>query len=259
MGISESCIGEEACINQPNHPQPFQPFNMMFNVILISLLLFLLGPVSAATDTNFSTSRTAEEAKNLFVVVPRKDIDVSSTVDFIKATVQEDNLTLSTDVDERLLSWIVNATTDQVSNLRDHDGIERVICLEIPALQPEQHLPQGDPFKHVTYKIYAIVESDFDQCIVVGATLNALLGDQLKDPRVYKGAHVLKHWVGGWKAQLSPDQVEKIRGLDYVKSVCPPYKGRRGTKAPKLHGIAKSAYKTQTDAATELVAISQPR
>lgn len=103
---------------------------MMLNAILISLLLFLLGLVSVAADTKLSTSKTAKETKDLFVVVPRKNIDVSSTVDFIKATVQDGDLTFSTDVDEQLLSWIVNATTDQVGNLRDHDGIERVIRLK---------------------------------------------------------------------------------------------------------------------------------
>lgn len=250
MGISESCVDEPAYINPSNHPYPFKPFNMMFNVILIYLLLLLLGPVSAATDTSFSTSGTAEETKNLFVVVPRKDIDASSTVDFIKATVHEDNLKLSTDVDEQLLSWIVNATTDQVGNLKEHDGIECVIRLGIPPLQPEQPLPQDDPSEHVKYNIYAIDRSDFDQCIVVGATLKVLLGNQLEGPRVFRGAHVPKPWVGRWKALLSPDQVEMVRGLDYVKSVCPTHRGRRGAKPRKQHG-AKPAYETQTDAATE--------
>ncbi|KAI8683337.1 hypothetical protein LRP88_04684 [Fusarium phalaenopsidis] len=189
---------------------------------------------------NHAPGKATEQGKGLYTVFPKQGTDTAATTEFIKSTVNNHDLHPWTDAHyKQLMSWTVEASPSQVTQLEDHDGIDRVAKLEIP--KDHNRLRQDDSLQQ-KFTIYPVDGQNLDQCNATGASLRALLNDK----------------------------VEQVEAIDGVKVVRPFYKGRRcrvarglrkPSTSPKASGPLERRgiiYETQQNAAPELVTISQP-
>ncbi|KAI8681928.1 hypothetical protein NCS55_00446400 [Fusarium keratoplasticum] len=205
--------------------------------------------------------RATEKGKDLYTVFPKQGTDTAETMEFIKSTVNNHHLHPWTDVHEQLMSWTVEASPSEVTQLEGHDGIDRVTKLEIPK---DHNRPKQDDSLEQKSTIYPVDGQNLDQCNVTGASLRALLNGKVNKPRIWNGT------VKSWTAFLTKAQVEQVEVIDGVKVVRPVYKGRRccvarglrkPSTSPKASGPLETRgiiYETQQNAAPELVAVSQP-
>ncbi|KAJ4188666.1 hypothetical protein NW767_011774 [Fusarium falciforme] len=188
---------------------------------------------------NRTPKRATEKGKDLYTVFPKQGTDTAATMEFIKSTVNNHDLHPWTDVHEQLMSWTVEASPSEVTQLEGHDDIDRVAKLEIP--KDHNRLRQDDSLEQKS-TIYPVDGQNLDQCNATGASLRALLNDK----------------------------VEQVEAMDGVEVVRPVYKGRRcrvarglrkPSTSPKAPGPLERRsimYETQQNAAPELVAVSQP-
>lgn len=211
--------------------------------------------------TTRARSKATEKGKDLYTVFPKQGTDTAATMEFIKSTVNNHDLHPWTDVHEQLMSWTVEASPSEVTQLEGHEGIDRVAKLEIP--KDHNRLRQDDSLEQKS-TIYPVDGQNLDQCNATGAFLRALLNDKVNEPRIWNGT------VKSWTALLTNAQVEQVEAMDGVKVVRPVYKGRRcrvarglrkPSTSPKAPGPLERRsimYETQQNAAPELVAVSQP-
>lgn len=220
-------------------------------------LLLLLAPSSTSTTANMNDApgMATEQGKDLYRVFPKQDTDTAATTQFIKSTVDNNDVHPLTNVRGRLMSWTVEAEPSQVAQLEEHDGIDRVAKLKSPK--------KDDPL-HRKFTIYPVDGQNLDQCNATDASIKALLDDMVKEPRIWDGT--FRNWV----ALLTNAQVEQVEAIDGVKAVHPVHKGRRGvirglrkpSSSPKASSLLERRdiiYETQQEAAPELVAASQQR
>ncbi|KAM6524140.1 hypothetical protein FSOLCH5_004744 [Fusarium solani] len=139
-------------------------------------------------------------------------------MEFIKSTVNNHDLHPWTDVHEQLMSWTVEASPSEVTQLEGHDGIDRVTKLEIP--KHHKRVRQDDSLQQKS-TIYPVDGRNLDQCNATSASLKALLDGKVDGPRIWDGR------VEGWVALLTKAQVEQVEAIDGVKVVHPVHKGRR--------------------------------
>ncbi|KAI0840949.1 hypothetical protein F5Y06DRAFT_308585 [Hypoxylon sp. FL0890] len=190
--------------------------------------------------------------KQFCTVFPKAGVDTSQTADFIKATVGADDLLPWTDVQENLLSWTVEASEEEVTRLQGHADIDRVTKLELPP-QPEK-LVRRDPAteEEDNYGIFPKDENNQQQCNQTDASLRSFLKDKFRKPYIYEC------------------RVKQVEGIAGVESVVPNSLLEPAFIVPEIpqpSSVAKLSdavdkrdlsYSTQQNAATELVAISQP-
>jgi hypothetical protein len=72
-------------------------------------------------------NRQSTPGKSLYTIFPKSDTDTSRTAAFIKQIVTTDGLLPPTDIGEGLISWIVEASPEEVSQLRGNTDIDRII------------------------------------------------------------------------------------------------------------------------------------
>ncbi|KAH7142026.1 peptidase S8/S53 domain-containing protein [Dactylonectria macrodidyma] len=236
---------------------------MNFHMFFLPWLLLVFVPLSTTANMNLPSERIPEFGKGLYTVFPKEGTDISATAGFIKSTVQNHDLYPSAEVGEQLMSWTVEASPSEVTKLESYDGIVRVVKLEVPA-QQEKKRRQKDLPAEGRYTIYPVDRNNQDQCKAIGASLDALLNDEVREPRR------MNDMIQSWVAVLTIDQVRQVEGIDGVKAVCRVHRGRRGRMAqglsklstsPKLSSRLKRrdmTYETQKNAVPELVAIGQP-
>ncbi|RTE80148.1 hypothetical protein BHE90_005324 [Fusarium euwallaceae] len=186
-----------------------------------------------------------EEGKSLHKVFVQKGIDTSTVVDLVKSTIEHDYISPWSDADDELISMKFRATSSQIAKLKDHQDIVRVINVEFPV--QDISTPKGKRlFVEGSYVIRPINWENVDQCNATGIILKALLDSQLTES-MWDGK------IRKWWATMTDEQVAEVKMLDGVSV---PH------ESPYLRGPIKKrdiTYETQRAAATELVAVSQPR
>ncbi|KAJ3466795.1 hypothetical protein MRS44_004359 [Fusarium solani] len=164
---------------------------------------------------NHTPKRATEKGKDLYTVFPKQSTDTAETMEFIKSTVNNHDLHPWTDVHEQLMSWTVEASPSEVTQLEGHDGIDRVTKLEIP--KHHKRVRQDDSLQQKS-TIYPVDGRNLDQCNATSASLKALLDGKVDGPRIWDGR------VEGWVALLTKAQVEQVEAIDGVKVVHPVHK-----------------------------------
>lgn len=201
---------------------------MNFRMLILPWLFLILVPLSTTANVSLASKRTPEPGKDFYTVFPKESTDVSATVDFIKSTIQNHDLHPCTDVSEKLISWTVEASPSEVAKLDVYDGIVRVVKFEIPAHQGKRRRRDNTAIEG-RFTIYPMDFNNQDQCKTTSASLEALLNDKVRERHMYD-------MIESWSAELTLDQVEQVKGIDGVKSVCRVHRGRRGCM---IRGLTK--------------------
>lgn len=83
--------------------------------------------------------RQPAPGRSFYTISPKSDIDTSQTADFIKQIIgaSADDLLPWTNPQEQLISWTVEASPDEVAQLKGYADIDRVIEFS-PEEQPTQ-------------------------------------------------------------------------------------------------------------------------
>lgn len=204
-----------------------------------------------------------QNGKLLHEVFLQKGTDPSEVFDLIKSTVGHDYISPWSDADYGLVSAQFKATRDQAKKMEDHKDIVRLLKVKLPV--QDISTPRGrKSFVEGEYFIRPINRENADQCNVTGSHLSTILGDRLEGPTMSNGR------IREWGAEMTDEEVAKVENLDGVEAVRRVYRGKRGRFLPRIlkpseasnqRGPKKRdiAYERQEAAATELVAISQPR
>ncbi|KAF5024502.1 hypothetical protein F66182_3442 [Fusarium sp. NRRL 66182] len=224
------------------------------------LFLLLFVPSCATTNMDHTLESADESPRHACTVFLIKGADIRKTVDFIKSTVESEDVQPCKEGDDESMLWIVKASSSQVAKLKEDQNIGRVVDHVKESKRRHAQYAKG------MYSIYPIDKEDQQQCIATDDSLRAFLNDRLERGRYPE------HIIDGWVAKnLTLEEVSDIVKMDGVKVVVPVHRGRRGavrrphrtpSAAPKLPEPLQKQhvkYETQTNAAPELIAISQPR
>lgn len=187
--------------------------NSFLTCLLILILPIFMFPVTAVADTNDASDRATKPGKDLYTVFPKDGTDTSSTVEFIKSVIEDDDLHPLLDVEDHLTSWAVEATPGEVAELQNFDGIARVTKLEIAEHHPSS--PEADSPTTQRYIIFPVDSDNLDRCDTTSDALKALFNDNVHK---FEFDGVSRRW----KANLTPDEARQARGVDGVKYVKRP-------------------------------------
>jgi hypothetical protein len=66
------------------------------------------------------------------MIYPKQGADISQAADFIKSVVNTEDLLPWTDIHEKLVSWTVEASPDEIDRLQSYGGIGQVTELSLP-------------------------------------------------------------------------------------------------------------------------------
>jgi len=152
---------------------------------------------------------------------------------------------------------------NQIEKVKDHKDIVRVTKVEFPV--QDITTPSGRRrFAETKYYIRPINGENVDQCNETETILKTILEDKVRAFTVMHGR------ISKWTAEMTDEQVAEVENLDGIKAVRRQYRGRRGRLLPRILKLSEPSnlqapekrditYETQEAAATELIAISQPR
>lgn len=183
-----------------------------------SILVFLW----TAANGKLASDRVSEPGKSFYAVFFKEGANTSSTIDFLKSIVNNDDLCPRPNTDEQLVALTVEASPSKAIQLQNLDGIHRVVKLEIPArytTKPEQKAPPGKRRKCV---IYPVDGNNMDQCDATSEALKALLDGKIRE--LERGGPFRR-----WAAKLTfgqLGQVKDVEGVDLVQ-VRPIVEGHR--------------------------------
>lgn len=142
--------------------------------------------------------------------------------------------------------WMVYLSDEDKSRAESVEGVRSVT--------PMKACVKG------SYAVEPIDRDDQDQCKATDSTIRSLLGDRVRTVWMPNGN--IQKWV---VHNVSFEQVLQIESINGVLATRPALKGRRGGTTIRSAELAhllreeEVKYETQKNAATELVAISQPR
>ena len=93
-----------------------------------SALLCLASCILATNLSRHDSQPVPQPApvKTYYTVFPKNDTDISKTGDFIKELVGAEDLLPWLDVNDQLMHWTVEASPDQVSQMRGNTGIDHI-------------------------------------------------------------------------------------------------------------------------------------
>lgn len=153
---------------------------------------------------------------------------------------------LNEEITEFKSRWMVYLSDEDKSRAESVEGVRSVT--------PMKACVKG------SYAVETIDRDDQDQCKATDSTIRSLLGDRVRTVWIPNGN--IQKWV---VHNVSFEQVSQIESINGVLATRPALKGRRGgttTRSAELAHLLREEevkYETQKNAATELVAISQPR
>lgn len=230
---------------------------------LLFYLFFFLFPRCTAANMRGSIGSSIQDGKFLHEVFLQKGTGPSEVANLIKSTVGHDYISSWSDADDGLVSAQFKATENQIEKVKDHKDIVRTMKVEFPV--QDISTPSGRRrFAETKYYIRPINGENVDQCNATGTILKTILEDKVRASMVMDGR------FSKWAAEMTDEQVLEVESLDGIKCVRRQHRGRRGRllpsmvkppepsnlRAPEKRDIT---YETQKAAATELIAISQPR
>ncbi|TVY78560.1 Subtilisin-like protease [Lachnellula suecica] len=215
--------------------------------------------------------------KAFYIVFPKNGTEISKTSDFIKTVLNTEDISPWTEPQEPFISWNVEASPNEAAQLKGYADIDRVVELH-PVTQPPTMTYDGNT-NRVARDIsdpaaekfidgsYAIIPRDGKDTAATNTTqhnLENIFGvDNLEPPLVFEGE--LAYWNVDNATDAQRDQAAKdpgVKGIEPIQewtgaSVLLPLPS---TPAKVSNSKAKRAisYSTQKDAASELVAVSQP-
>lgn len=114
---------------------PYQAnFNMRF--LYISILSVLTATAAAAPmNTGFlDPVATPDAGKAFYTVYPQQNADHDTTANYIKSVVGEQDLLPWTNTKDQLLSWTIEATSDEAAKVKTSSGVDRVETFVPPAV-----------------------------------------------------------------------------------------------------------------------------
>ncbi len=104
---------------------------LQFALSVLCLVTCILATNLPQYDSRSAPQPTSE--KTYYTVFPKNGTDISKTGAFIKELVGVEDLLPWSDVNDQLMHWTVEASLDQVSQLRGNTGIDHVTEFNPPA------------------------------------------------------------------------------------------------------------------------------
>jgi hypothetical protein len=122
-----------------------------------------------------------------------------------------------------LSSRPVEATKEEISQLREHDGIDHIDKLDVPAQAKAEEPDSANAGEHESYIIFPDEGISREKADAVDATLREVLRTRLRKPRI-----TWKDKVGWWVAGMNSTEVGWVSRVDGVCAVEPnvPFEGR---------------------------------
>lgn len=114
-------------------------FNMQSPLQLFVSILCLVSYTLAANLPRID--RQPAPGKAFYTVFPKDSADTSKTTDFVKNIVGAEDLLPWTDLDEKLISWTVEASTDEAAQLRSYADVDSVAEFHPPKAPTENSTP----------------------------------------------------------------------------------------------------------------------
>lgn len=177
---------------------------MKSHLRILALVLFLTTSVMS-TDMPRSTQSQPENGREYHSVFPEEGADTPDTVDFVKVTVGADDLLPWINVNDKLVSWTVEATSQEVAQLQDNANINRVTKLQLPP-HPNKAIrsTEGDSARRQPsegkdfYSVFPIVNSDISE---TADFVKAFVGTDDLLPWTDLQGHLIS-----WTVELSEDE-----------------------------------------------------
>lgn len=106
---------------------------------LFTLILSLCCLVSYTLAANIPRlDREPALGKVFYTIFPKNGTDTSKTRDFIRGIFGTEDLLAWSDLEENLVSWTVEASPEEVAQLRDLDSVENVVEFNLTSLTADR-------------------------------------------------------------------------------------------------------------------------
>jgi hypothetical protein len=113
-----------------------------------------------------------------------------------------------------LSSRPVEATKEEISQLREHDGIDHIDKLDVPAQAKAEEPDSANAGEHESYIIFPDEGISREKADAVDATLREVLQSRIRKPSI-----VWKEKVGWWVAEMNSTEVGWVSRVDGVHAV----------------------------------------